>query len=137
MLKKPEAGPGGTMIDMRRPSFRLKEGITSADTGVFLRIEEGADAGQSFTLSQGGVYLIGREDADIKLADDAVSRKHAEIAVYGPGAHVLRDLASTNGTFLNGKRVPEKRSLEHWDLIRVGDTALRFEIVTDSIPLSG
>ena len=64
------------------------------------------------------------------------SRKHAEIGLYGPGAYVLRDLASTNGTFLNDKRVMEKRPLNHWDLIRVGETALRITIVEDSIPVS-
>ena len=68
---------------MGRP--RLKEGLITADTGIFLRIEQGADSGRVFTLSQGGVYLIGRAGADIPLDDEKVSRKHAEIGLYGPG----------------------------------------------------
>jgi pSer/pThr/pTyr-binding forkhead associated (FHA) protein len=56
--------------------------------------------------------------------------------LYGPGAFVLRDLASTNGTRLNGKRISEKAKLNHWDVIRVGDTALRFAVIDDSIQVS-
>ncbi len=60
-----------------------------------------------------------------------------EIGLYGPDAYVLRDLASTNGTYLHGRRVSEKRKLEHWDFIRVGDTKLRFTMVENSIPVTG
>jgi pSer/pThr/pTyr-binding forkhead associated (FHA) protein len=117
--------------DLARP--RLKEGVISPDTGIFLRIEEGPETGRVFTLSAGGVYLIGRDGADIALDDEKVSRKHAEIGLYGPEALVVRDLASTNGTKLNGKRITDKAKLQHWDLIRVGDTALRFSLVEGSI----
>jgi pSer/pThr/pTyr-binding forkhead associated (FHA) protein len=88
------------------------------------------------TLSAGGVYTIGRQGADIELEDDKVSRKHAEIGLYGPGAFVLRDLASTNGTLLNGRRVTEKAKLGHWDEIRLGDTVLRLTVVEKAIPIS-
>ena len=117
--------------DLARP--RLKEGMISADTGIFLRIEEGPEAGRVFTLSAGGVYLIGRDGADIPLEDEKVSRKHAEIGLYGPEAFLVRDLASTNGTKLNGKRITDKAKLHHWDLIRVGDTALRFAVIEGSV----
>jgi pSer/pThr/pTyr-binding forkhead associated (FHA) protein len=56
--------------------------------------------------------------------------------LYGPEAFVLRDLASTNGTRLNGKRISEKSKLNHWDVIRVGDTVLRFAVIDDSIQVS-
>jgi pSer/pThr/pTyr-binding forkhead associated (FHA) protein len=100
-----------------------------------LRVEEGSRAGQVITLSTGGVYVIGRASADIVLDDDKVSRKHAEIGLYGPDAYILRDLASTNGTYVNGRRVSEKTKLRHWDLIRTGDTKLRFNLIEDSIPV--
>jgi pSer/pThr/pTyr-binding forkhead associated (FHA) protein len=116
---------------------RLKEGLVPPDTGIYLRIEEGVGAGRIITVSTGGVYVIGREGADIVLDDPKVSRKHAEIGFYGPGAYVVRDLASTNGTFLNGRRVGEKSRLASSDGIRVGETLLRITIVEDSIPVSG
>ena len=84
-----------TTFDPKLAPHRLKEGLVPSDTGLFLRIEEGLGASQVFTLSAGGVYVIGREGADIALEDKKVSRKHAEIGLYGPDAYVLRDLAST------------------------------------------
>jgi pSer/pThr/pTyr-binding forkhead associated (FHA) protein len=129
--------PGtGTVLDPKLAPRRLKEGLVPADTGIFLRIEAGVGVGTVHTLSAGGVYIIGREGADITLEDEKVSRRHAEIGLYGPGAYVLRDLASTNGTLLNRRRVNEKAKLRHGDLIRLGDTTLRLSLVDDSIPLS-
>jgi len=125
----------GTVVDSRMAPRRLKEGLVPGDTGIFLRVEEGTARGEVFTLSAGGVYVIGRNGADIVIPDEKVSRKHAEIGLYGPGAYVLRDLASTNGTLLNGKRVQEKAKLNNWDVIRVGDTVIRFSMVEGSIPL--
>jgi len=126
----------GTVLDPRLAPRRLKEGIVPSDTGIYLRVEEGPSPREVYTLSAGGVYLIGRKGADIVLEDEKVSRKHAEIGLYGPGAYVLRDLASTNGTLLNGRRVDEKAKLQHWDLIRVGDTELRFAVVNEAVDLS-
>lgn len=123
-------------MDPAQAPHRLKEGLVPEDTGIYLRVEEGAEQGRTYTLSPGGVYLIGRDGADIELEDHKVSRKHAEIGLYGPEAYVLRDLASTNGTWVNGRRIGEKTKLRDADLIRVGDTALRVAIVEQSIPLS-
>lgn len=134
---KPGANPAkGTQLDIRMAPYRMKEGLVPGDSGIFLRIEQGASAGKTINLSSGGVYLIGRENADIPLDDEKVSRKHAEVGLYGPGAYVLRDLASTNGTFVNDRRVSDKIGLRHWDLIRVGDTLIRFAQIDNAIPIS-
>ncbi len=124
-----------TLLDPHQAPRRLKESLVPPDTGIYLRVEEGPGAGRVLTLSSGGVYVIGREGADIVLEDPKVSRKHAELGLYGPGAYVLRDLASTNGTWVNGRRIADRTKLAHWDAIRVGDTVLRFCIVENSIPL--
>jgi pSer/pThr/pTyr-binding forkhead associated (FHA) protein len=124
-----------TVVDPKLARPRLKESLVPPDTGIYLRIEEGQSAGRILTLSSGGVYVIGREGSDVVLDDPKVSRKHAEVGLYGPGAYVVRDLASTNGTQLNGRRVADRAKLAHWDLIRVGDTVLRIAIVEDSIPV--
>ena len=125
----------GTTLDADLARPRLKESLVPPETGLFLRIQEGEDAGRIFTLSAGGVYLIGRDGADVVLSDSKASRKHAEIALYGPERYFIRDLASTNGTFLNGRRVRDRRELSHEDRIRVGDTVLEFSVISDSIPL--
>jgi pSer/pThr/pTyr-binding forkhead associated (FHA) protein len=133
------SGPTETVLDPALAPRRLKQGLIPPDTGIYIRIEESpwnGGAGTVYTLSSGGVYLIGREGSDIPLRDDRVSRKHAEIGLYGPGGFVVRDLASTNGTRLNGKRIHEKAKLADGDLIQVGETAIRFSVVENAIQLS-
>jgi pSer/pThr/pTyr-binding forkhead associated (FHA) protein len=125
----------GTALDPKLARPRLKESLVPPDTGIFLRVVNGNDRGQLITLSSGGTYLLGREGADIALEDEKISRKHAEISLLGPDAFFLRDLASTNGTFLNGKRVTDKRPLRHEDRIRVGDTVILFAVIQNSIPV--
>ena len=122
-----------TVLDPHKAPIRLKEGLIPQDTGIYLRIEQGPDAGTVVDLSPGGVYLIGRDGADLPLADAKVSRRHAEIGLYGPGALILRDLHSTNGTRVNGRPVSDRHKLVHWDLIEVGDTAIRFAVIENAI----
>jgi pSer/pThr/pTyr-binding forkhead associated (FHA) protein len=128
--------PAGTVLDPAQAPRRMKSGLVPGDTGIYVRIESGPEAGKTFMLSAGGVYIIGREGADIVIDDAKVSRKHAELGLYGPEAWVLRDLASTNGTALNDRRVDNRAQLKHWDLIRVGDTRLRFAVVEKSIKVA-
>ena len=126
----------GTVLDSDVACPRLKEGLVPNETGLFLRIQEGEGAGSTFSFTSGGVFLLGREGADLVLGDTKASRKHAEIAMYGPERYFIRDLASTNGTFVNGRRIRERHELHHQDRIRIGDTVLQFTVITDSIPLS-
>jgi hypothetical protein len=68
--------------------------------------------------------------ADVRLEDTAVSRRHAVVrweAGGSGGQFVLYDLASTNGTLLNGEPVAAPRALRDGDRIRVGDTELAFK----------
>ncbi len=128
-----------TVVDPRLAPRRLKESLVPPDTGIYLRIEEtplATGVGRIFNLSPGGVYLVGREGADIVLDDDKVSRRHLEIGLYGPGAYILRDLASTNGTKLNGRRISDRAKLKHTDVISLGDHVLSFSVVEKSVPLS-
>ena len=70
---------------------------------------------------------IGREaDNTVVVASEQASRRHARIFVSG-GAHVLVDLESTNGTFLNSKQVTEQ-TLRHGDVVRVATTVLKYVV---------
>ena len=71
--------------------------------------------------------LIGRaDDAQVSIHDDGVSRKHARIAIEGL-KFTLEDLGSTNGTFVNGDRIPGPTLLKEGDDISIGGTTiLRF-----------
>ena len=68
---------------------------------------------------------IGRDRANvIRLDDDRVSRAHAEIELRGDGC-VLRDLGSTNGTWIRGERVDE-RPLTDGDRVLLGHHVLEY-----------
>jgi hypothetical protein len=86
---------------------------------------EGVPPGAVFPLE--GTSRVGRSDAsEIVLNDPSVSRTHAVIELSGEQAR-LRDLGSTNGTFLNGRRVETER-LQDGDELRFGNTRMRFEV---------
>jgi hypothetical protein len=71
-----------------------------------------------------GRLLIGRTQGEIQIADRMVSHQHAAIEWEEGKAPVVEDLGSTNGTFLNGKRLSEPTPLEDKDEIRIGSSFL-------------
>ncbi len=75
-----------------------------------------------------GPVTIGREaDNDLALGrDEFSSSHHARVESRADGVWV-HDVGSTNGTFVNGARLTVPRRLVPGDLIRVGETDLRFE----------
>ncbi|MEO9171305.1 MAG: FhaA domain-containing protein [Candidatus Baltobacteraceae bacterium] len=74
-----------------------------------------------------GTVTVGRsEESDIFLVDPSVSRNHAEIDLDADGP-VVRDLASTNGTFINGERVESSTRAALGDVLTFGNTQLRLE----------
>jgi hypothetical protein len=73
------------------------------------------------------VVTIGRQhDCTIVLADPNVSRHHAEVRPAGDGFAVA-DLGSTNGTRINGERIPGPHQLVDGDEVRCGNTIMHFE----------
>ncbi|MDC3001194.1 DUF3662 and FHA domain-containing protein [Actinomycetota bacterium] len=80
-------------------------------------------AGQAYPLVR-AITLMGRgTDADIRVEDPGVSRKHCEIVVGNPA--ILRDLKSTNGTFVDGIRIDEC-TLTEGAIVKLGGTAFTF-----------
>ena len=64
--------------------------------------------------------IIGRDpNVDLTIPSPAVSRRHARLTRQGEG-YLLEDLGSSNGTFLNGERLVERRSLKTGDQIQLG-----------------
>lgn len=93
-----------------------------------LAILQGRDAGTIHHLEK-PLVIIGRTGADIVLSDSEVSRKHAQVELKG-GAVLLRDLKSTNGTYVNEQRVTTQL-LDNQAEFRVGATTLML-ILTDT-----
>jgi pSer/pThr/pTyr-binding forkhead associated (FHA) protein len=85
-----------------------------------LEIVEGAGAGRRVALA--GPVTVGRgRDTDLVLADELVSRHHAQLTPSGSGAVVV-DLGSRNGTFVNGEGIHGPTRLEPGDQLQLGVT---------------
>jgi hypothetical protein len=77
-------------------------------------------------------YSIGRTaDNAIAIHDSSVSSRHARIQRMTEG-FVIEDLQSSNGTFVNGERVIEKRVLADGDLLRLGKIIMTFNIARET-----
>ena len=75
--------------------------------------------------------IIGRDSGnDIQIDNEAVSREHARI-IRGPNCYLIEDLNSTNGTFVNGKKI-NKKFLQEVDEISIGKHSL--QIVLEDPP---
>ena len=80
--------------------------------------------GKEYTVVSSGL-LLGRDaSCDVVVAQDEVSRRHAQIAP-GDQGYVVRD-TSANGVFVNGERVQGSRRLARSDVLRVGTEEFRF-----------
>ncbi len=80
------------------------------------------------TISLENLVKIGRQPGNqIVLDDPLVSKQHAQIELQ-EGIYILTDTNSTNGTFLNDMRITDPRALKDGDIIRIGNTTLRFEL---------
>ncbi len=92
--------------------------------GATLVAMDGPHAGRRFPVT--GPLEIGREAAGIALMGDAnASRRHASVSPAAGGLQVT-DLGSTNGTFVDGQRVPSALA-RPGSLVRVGSTTFRVE----------
>ncbi len=97
------------------------------------------DGGQADTYVVGdGLVTIGSDpDSDIRIKSKFISRRHAQLLNNG-GSCVLDDLDSTNGTFINARRV-NKRLLRAGDIVTIGKHRFRYEqrpARTDAVPLT-
>jgi pSer/pThr/pTyr-binding forkhead associated (FHA) protein len=88
-----------------------------------LSVRQGPRPNLVFELDQDS-YTIGREAGnDIVLEDPQVSRRHATLMRQG-STYLLEDIGSTNGTYVNGKRVTAPVLLSNGDMIGLADTVV-------------
>lgn len=92
-----------------------------------LSITRGQGAGRTFELSRATALSVGRARAnDVVLEDVAVSSQHCRIRPES-GGFVVHDLKSTNGTFVNDRRVSH-HALAEGDVIQIGETWLQYKL---------
>jgi len=114
----PEHAPGKKQINLRRLS---------------LSVVEGPDQGQRMELDHDVVRIGAHAHNHFVLTDTTVSRRHAEVTRVQDGI-LLRDLTSTNGTFVGEVRVKEV-FLGEKRLFRVGKTWIEFELLDEVIDI--
>jgi transcriptional regulator with GAF, ATPase, and Fis domain len=104
-----------------------------------LIVIEGPDLGSEHDLQEGGPqvsFTAGRDPrADVPLSDTAVSRQHFRLE-WSPRGWRAIDLGSRNQTFLNGEPMKEA-FLSDGDVLRAGDTEVRFERPGAAVELTG
>jgi len=117
--------PSTKRID--RPPLLRTELATGALRSVSYRVEvsQGPDAGAQRTLS-GPLFVGTHADAGLRLTDPTVSRYHVELRPHPDGV-LVRDLGSTNGTFLHGTRITEV-VVQHAGRFLVGHTELSISL---------
>jgi len=103
-------------------------GSPRAALGEALRVIAGPAAGSEIPLGRN--VAIGRAvDGPGSLpADDELSRSHARVVMLSPGSYALEDLDSTNGTYLNGWKIPSSQLLSDGDRIQVGGSVLEVSL---------
>ena len=104
---------------------------------VTLRVLAGPYSGQEFVFDQHDTFLIGRsENAHLYLPEDRFFSRHHCLLEIAPPRCFLRDLGSTNGTFVNGERVQEV-FLKSGDRIQGGQTILEVDVQAEPKPAVG
>jgi len=84
---------------------------------------------QSIDLQPGRIVVVGRAvTSDVPIYDPTISRRHAEVSLADGGVKV-KDVGSSNGTFLNGARITEAIAAEN-DVITFGKVAFRVKEVS-------
>lgn len=84
--------------------------------------------------------FVGRDKTmEVPIENDSVSRKHAELRLEAGALHVVTDLGSSNGTFVNGAQLkPNLPSrLKHGDKVRFGETHWQYLVAGGAMPAAG
>jgi len=94
-----------------------------SEPGHYLQVQAPGEA--RLVRVEAGVTHIGRGlSADLRLDENSVSRRHAMLIREDSGARILDD-RSSNGTFVNGRRI-EQADLSSGDVIKIGRVTLLF-----------
>ncbi|MBV9291342.1 MAG: FHA domain-containing protein [Frankiales bacterium] len=112
------AAPAQPATPAAKPASRKTRGAPRK-----LVVVEGSLAGQSFPLTQAGITIGRAEDSTVVLSDDYVSTRHARLLPRGED-WIVEDLGSTNGTYLDRRRISAATPIPPGGRIQVGKTVM-------------
>jgi diguanylate cyclase (GGDEF)-like protein len=98
------------------------DSIKISDLRTRLTIMTGRRAGEVIDIDKRDLVIGRGAHADLSLEDGGVSRRHCRLHYFG-WSHLVEDLGSSNGTFVNGNRV-QSAKLRHGDRIELGRNAI-------------
>jgi len=102
--------PGSPAVSINRFTFYLKDGA-------------------NVYLLHIGLNSVGRlPDNDVVIRDECVSRRHCAVVIHHDMRCELHDVASKNGTLLNGKKIPSPTKIQSGDQITLCNHRLTFHI---------
>jgi hypothetical protein len=103
------------------------EAVTNSGGRLVVVSSPTLEHGEERTIDSKALTVGRGPQNDVTLdGDDYASAKHARIEPRGDGVW-LEDIGSTNGTYLNGIKLTRARKLTPGDVVRVGETELRYE----------
>ncbi|MES1182301.1 MAG: sigma 54-interacting transcriptional regulator [Myxococcales bacterium] len=108
------------MSSVDTTTLRLSDTVGTVSASCLWLVWSGLGAAPPLRLGDGPQVLGRGSEGDGRLEFPGVSRVHAELFRQGP-LHAVRDLGSTNGTFLNGQRLTSPSALSPGDVLRLGD----------------
>jgi pSer/pThr/pTyr-binding forkhead associated (FHA) protein len=101
-----------------------------------LVVVQGRSASQTLKIGA-SVMTVGRQqDCQLRIASSQVSRKHCQI-FEKKGLLLVKDLGSSNGTLVNGKKIADQRVLEPGDELTVGSVKFRVERQEETVLIPG
>lgn len=113
-----------------------KDSQKKARRQAVLVVMTGATTGQTIYLETKDLWSLGRgTDCDLVLPEASVSRKHCEVYFRGGQEWVVKDLGSSNGTWLNGDRIDE-RPLKSDDKVQLGSQSIVKFVLQDELEAS-
>jgi FHA domain len=118
-LRRPASTAPGTVPVVAGRASDARARLVVVQGGGGLRVGDFFEIGSGITIGRA-------PGSDIVIDDNYTSGSHAR--VYGAdGSVYLEDLNSTNGTYVNGRRVATRAELRSDDLVRIGEAELRLD----------
>jgi transcriptional regulator of acetoin/glycerol metabolism len=112
-------------------TLRLSDTVNQQQSHAIWLVWSGLGTSPPLRLDGAGLVLGRGEAGPGQLDFPGVSRRHAELVRQGP-LYTIRDLGSTNGTFLNGERI-QSSALSEGDVLRLGDAVAVVVRVRDDL----
>ena len=86
--------------------------------------------GQRYALHHHSIVLGRSASTDIPVDDSGVSRQHVRVETRGESTYVVSDLGSTNGTYVDGKKISAETRIFDGSIINIGQTKIVFRLIT-------